>query len=351
MIPHSFGESSPFSIGIEEELFVVDAKTLEPAPIPTGLLDGTRIKAELFASLVELATGICATVSEAEEELVELRAEIRRRLEPHELAVAAASTWPLGDPLAQPITDDEGFRSFVDYAGSTARRQYCCGLHVHVGVESPKACHEALERALPWLPLLLALSANSPYFGGDETGLASTRAELLTLLPRSGAPPAFSAYDDWERFAERIVALRLADSYTRIWWDIRPHPRFGTIEVRMPDQPTNLGTTIGLAALIQTLVALPELPGSADRGIYAQNRWTALRFGREAELIHPRTLELVSVPLLLDELIELTAPAARSFGGAPYLGSLRDLDGAGVQLAVGRADGLGALARRLIALT
>ena len=351
MIPHTFGESPPFSVGIEEELFVLDSTTLEPAPIPSEVLDGTRIKAELFASLVELATGICATVSEAESELVGLREEIRSRVEPHGLAVAAASTWPLGDPLAQSITDDEGFRAFVEYAGSTARRQYCCGLHVHVGVESPAACYEALERLLPWLPILLALSANSPYYGGNETGLASTRAEILTLLPRSGGPPIFSSYDDWERFAEQIVALELADSYTRIWWDIRPHPRFGTIEIRVPDQPTDLGGTIGLAALIQALVASSGLSGSAERGIYAQNRWTALRFGRDAELIHPTRLELISAPELLAELIGLTEPAADSLGGASYLERLGDLDGAEAQLAVGRADGLMALGRQLIALT
>lgn len=351
MIAHTFGESAPFSIGIEEELFVLDTERLEPADIPAEVLDGTRIKAELFASLVELATGICSSASEAEAELRALRAEIGRRLAPHGLVVAASSTWPLGDPFAQAITDDDGFRAFVEYAGSTARRQYCCGLHVHVGVESPAACHEAMERVLPWLPLLLAMSANSPYLNGEETGLASTRAELLTLLPRSAAPPAFPSYLEWERFAERIVALGLADSYTRIWWDVRPHPRFGTLEVRMPDQPTDLDATAGLGAFVQALVASPEIAGSTDRGIYAQNRWTALRFGRAGELIHPITLELVSASDLFEELIERIEPAAYSLGCLSFVERLRDHDGAHSQLTVGRTEGLMTLAERLLTLT
>ncbi len=351
MIVHAFGESAPFSIGIEEELFVLDAELLEPADIPADVLDGTRIKAELFASLVELATGVCSSASEAQAELRALRAEIGRRLAPHGLVVAASSTWPLGDPVNQAITDDDGFRAFVEYAGSTARRQYCCGLHVHIGVESPADCHEALERVLPWLPLLLAISANSPYLNGVETGLASTRAELLTLLPRSAAPPAFASYEEWERFAERIVALGLADSYTRIWWDIRPHPRFGTLEIRMPDQPTDLDATAGLGALVQALVASPDIAGNADRGIYAQNRWTALRFGRAGKLIHPITLELVSTSDLFEELLELVEPAAYSLGCMSFVERLREHDGARSQLSIGRTEGVLPLAERLVSLT
>ena len=152
-----------------------------------------------------------------------------------------------------------------------------------------------LEAVLPWLPLVLALSANSPYVAGEETGLASTRAELLTLLPRAGAPPAFADYEDWEAFAERLVELGLADDLMRLWWDVRPHPRLGTLEIRMPDQPTTLAATAGLAALAQALVAAAEpAQGHADRGVYAQNRWAAARFGGAAGLVHPETMRLCS---------------------------------------------------------
>jgi glutamate---cysteine ligase / carboxylate-amine ligase len=351
VIPHVFGESRPWSVGIEEELFVLDARTLEPAPFPVELLDGERLKAELFTTLVELTTGICSSVVEAVAELAELRAEVKRRAAGHGLVVAAAGTWPLAVPEEQPISDIPALRSFAEYAGSAARRQFCCGLHVHVGVESPELCLEALEAVLPWLPLVLALSANSPYVGGKATGLASTRAELLGLLPRAGAPPIFGTYGDWERFAEKLVAFGLADSYTRIWWDIRPHPRYGTLELRMPDQPTSLETTGALAALLQALVMAAEPGPAADRGLYKQNRWAAGRFGAEAKLVHPDGSRLAAVPELLDELVARVEPVARRAGSAALLGSLDGLAQAGEQLELGRRGGLAALCSRLVELT
>ena len=343
-IPHAFGRSSPWSVGLEEELFVLDAGTLEPRPVPPALLDGVRFKAELFASVIELNTGICRDVSEAASELAGLRAEAARRASGEGLALAAAGTWPTAVSEEQPITPDPGYLAFVEQAGSAARRQYCSGLHVHVGVTSPAACLERLEAVLPWLPLVLALSANSPYSAGVETGLASTRAELLTLLPRSGGPPVFASYEDWERFAELLVELGLADEITRIWWDVRPHPRFGTLEVRMPDQPTRLEVTVALATLVQALVARAPAGPPADRGLYAQNRWAALRFGAAAQLVHPDGERLLPVAELLGELEERLA-----LGDG--LEPLARLDGAGEQLELGRRDGLRSLCEHLVALT
>ncbi|MGH3032445.1 MAG: carboxylate-amine ligase, partial [Gaiellaceae bacterium] len=313
-------------------------------PVPRKLLDGVRFKAELFASVVELNTGICRDVSEAAAELAGLRVEARRRASQEGLALAAAGTWPTAVSEEQPITPDPGYLAFVDHAGSAARRQYCSGLHVHVGVASPEACLERLEAVLPWLPLVLALSANSPYASGAETGLASTRAELLTLLPRSGGPPVFASYEDWERFAELLVELGLAGEITRIWWDVRPHPRFGTLEVRMPDQPTRLDVTVALAALVQALVARTPAAPPADRGLYAQNRWAALRFGAAAQLVHPEGKRLVSVGELLGELHERLALDDE-------LEPLAGLDGAGGQLELGRRHGLRSLCEHLVALT
>jgi carboxylate-amine ligase len=194
-----------------------------------------------------------------------------------------------------------------------------------------------LESVLPVLPAVLAVSANSPYAGGAETGLASTRAELLELLPRAGAPPAFAGYEDFLRFAELLVELGLADDLMRLWWDVRPHPRLGTLEIRAPDQPTRLADTAALAELCRSLVvAADPAAAPADRGLYAQNRWAAARFGAQAALIHPETRGLVAPH-------ELLAGA----GLAPPDG----LDQAGEQVAVGRAEGLRALRERLVALT
>jgi glutamate---cysteine ligase / carboxylate-amine ligase len=343
VIPHAFGQSPAWSVGLEEELFVLDADTLEPAPFPTEQFDGTRLKAELFAAVVELNTGICASVAEAVEELAELRQEAKRRAGEAGLVLAAAGTWPTAISEEQSITANEGYRRFVEYAGSSARRQYCSGLHIHMGMESPEACMATLEAVLPWLPLVLALSANSPYRDGRETGLTSSRAEILALLPRSGAPPVFGSYAEWEAFAERLIALGLADEYTRIWWDIRPHPRYGTLEIRMPDQPTRLEATEAIAGLIRALVRSSEPNGAADRGAYAENRWAALRFGRDARLIHPSGEQLATVSELLDEL------AGRL--GAEAIGAVRDLHQAGEQLEVGRSEGLHSLGRRLVEAT
>jgi carboxylate-amine ligase len=346
VIPHAFGRSSPWSVGLEEELFVLDAATLEPRPVPPELLDGSRFKAELFASVIELNTGICRNVEEAGAELAGLRTEARRRAAEAGLVLAAAGTWPTAVSEEQPLTPEPGYLAFVEHAGSSARRQYCSGLHVHIGVASPDACLERLEAVLPWLPLVLALSANSPYAAGVETGLASTRAELLALLPRSAGPPIFASYGEWERFAERLVRLGIADEITRIWWDVRPHPRFGTLEVRMPDQPTRLDTTLAFAALVQALVAGAPAGPPADRGLYAQNRWAAFRFGAAAELVHPGGERLAGVGELLQELLGRLEPASPEL-----LDPLQGLDQAGEQLAVGRREGLRRLCERLVRLT
>jgi carboxylate-amine ligase len=342
VIPQAFGQSPQWSVGIEEELFVLDAETLEPLPFPPEAFAPPRIKPELFASVVELNTGICESVEAAVTELAELRSEAKERAAAAGLALAAAGTWPTAVSEEQPITENEGYRRFIEYAGSSARRQYCSGLHVHVGMESAEACMAALEEVLRWLPVVLAASANSPYVAGRESGLASARAEILALLPRSAAPPAFASYEEWEAFAERLLELGLADSYTRIWWDVRPHPRFGTLEVRMADQPTSLEATAALAGLIHALVSTARPAGAADRGIYAENRWAAARFGREARLVHPSGDRLATIPELLDEL------AARS-GGA--VGAVQGLDQAGRQLALGRSEGLRSVCERLVALT
>jgi carboxylate-amine ligase len=182
------------------------------------------------------------------------------------------------------------------------------------------------------------VSANSPWFEGRETGLASTRAELLTLLPRAGGPPVFASYADWERFVERLVELGLADSYRRIWWDVRPHPGFGTLEIRMPDQPRESKASAAFAAVAQALVAAAEPGPPADRGVYAQNRWAALRFGPSALLVHPEEERLVAARDLVAELGERHGVDVSVLVG---------LDQAAEQLELGRSEGLQALCERL----
>jgi carboxylate-amine ligase len=334
---------------------ILDADTLALAPGVEALLDSAEgrdlpgvVKMELLASMVELATDVCSRPQDALASLRELRAAADEGAREHGLRVAAAGTHAFSLPQAQDIAPDPRYQEFVDYAGVSARRQAVCGLHVHVGMPGADETLRALEGVLPWLPLVLALSANSPYLAGDETGLASARAEVLAMLPRAAAPPPFESYADWETFVERFVRLGLADGYTRFWWDIRPHPKFGTLEVRAPDQPTSVDLTAAFVALLQALAVTavegpPRRP--ADRGDYSQNRWAALRFGPRAELIHPDGARLAGVAELTEELLELVAPAAKELGTRELLERLDPSSCEGDrQLDVGRRKGLEAVA-------
>jgi glutamate---cysteine ligase / carboxylate-amine ligase len=309
-----FGESSPFSVGVEEELMVLDGDSLLLVPRAAEMivaaegagLPGT-LKSELFASALELTTDICESVDQAAEALAELRRGAAAIAEERGLKVAAAGSHPVSRPEEQEIADEERYAEFVAYAGVSARRQGVSGLHVHVGMPSSDACFQALEGVLPWLPVVLAVSVNSPYLAGEETGMLSNRAEILAQLPRSGAPPAFRSYEDWEKFVELFARLGIAADYTRFWWDIRPHPRFGTLEIRMPDQPTALERTAGIATMLVELCrAVLDRPQRAwepaARGLYQQNRWAAARFGLGAELFHPDGEHTAKAGELAEEL-------------------------------------------------
>ncbi|HEX6699426.1 MAG TPA: YbdK family carboxylate-amine ligase [Gaiellaceae bacterium] len=353
MIEQHFGESSPFSLGVEEEVMILDAETLAPVAGVDVLVRGAEgldlpgtLKTELHASVVELNTHICASAGEALDALRQLRTAADSIARANGLRIAAAGTHPLARPEDLPVVPEKRYEQMISEVGKTARRQGVNGVHVHVGVPSPDACFHAIEGILQWLPLVLALSVNSPYLAGVETGLLSNRAVALGELPRSGAPPAFRSYADWEAWVERLVRLGVFADYTRIWWDVRPHPRFGTVELRMPDQPTSVDRTASFAALAQALVATvlesPPRPYEPERrGDYAHNRWAALRFGMGAELIHPDGDRFVPATDLRDELLELVGAAAASLGGAALL-DVGEPE-AGRQLAVGRKRGLEAL--------
>jgi len=354
VIEQAFGRSSPFSVGIEEELMILDAETLALTPGVEALVAWAEgrslpgvLKMELLASMVELATEVCASPVDALAALTELRAGAAGAASGAGLSLAAAGTHAFSLPTAQQIAPDPRYREFVEYAGVSARRQAVCGLHVHIGMAGPEECMQALEGVLPWLPLVLALSANSPFLGGEETGLVSARAEVLAQLPRASAPPAFASYAEWEEFVERFERLGLADSYTRFWWDIRPHPRFGTLEVRAPDQPTAVALTGAFAAVLQALcktVIDGAPPQPAQRGDYAQNRWAALRFGPRAELIHPDGERVLPVPDLTYELLALIQPAVNELGTVELIRALVPTRCEGDrQLEVGRAESLEAV--------
>jgi glutamate---cysteine ligase / carboxylate-amine ligase len=351
LIESVWGESPPLSIGVEEELMILDGETFEPVGAvelfireSEGLDLPGRLKTEMHASIVELNTDVCADTGEAVDAIAELRKAADAIARRNGLRIAAAGAHPLAQPEELPIVQEQRYLDMVAYVGPIARRQGVSGLHVHLGVGSGDECFHALERILHWLPLMLALSVNSPYLAARETGLLSTRAAILAELPRSGAPPAFRSYAEWEEWVERLVRLGVTADYTRIWWDVRPHPRFGTLEVRMPDQPTSLERTAGFVELLRALVAAaleePAPPyDPARRGDYQQNRWAALRFGIEAELIHPDGSRALPAWELAAELFE-------RLGVSPFGEPEADR-----QLEIGRAKGLVAVCADLVERT
>jgi carboxylate-amine ligase len=361
VIEQRFGESEPFSLGVEEELMILDGESLQQKPAVAELLrelDGEtadgRFKTELFASVVELNTPVCGTATEARERILELRRAVVAAAERLGLAIAAAGTHPRSRPEEQEIVPERRYQEMLAYAGPSARRQGVNGLHVHVGMPSGDGCLHALEAILPWLPVILALSSNSPYFAGRDSEFASSRAPVLAELPRSGAPPMFRTFAEWERYVERVTALKLPADYTALWWDVRPHPRFGTLEVRIPDQPTDVERTAALVALVQALCAA-ALDGSSpecdagSRAIYQQNRWAAARFGLAADLIDATARRKLRASELVRELLELVEPAAQALGSAELLAVLDpERSEADRQLERGREHGLEAVCRDLV---
>lgn len=355
MTGDNFGRSSRWSVGVEEEVMILDAQTHALAPAVEELVEATgelhlagTVKTELLASVAELTTDVCADVEEAVEQLAALRAAVTAAASERGLTIAAAGTHPFSTPERQAVVQEERYLRMLDYAGSTARRQGVSGLHVHVGMPDAETCYGTLEAVLPWLPLVLALSANSPYLSGDESGLMSARAEILALLPRSGAPPAFGSYAGWRAFVERLASAGLPPSpgYTSFWWDVRPHPHYGTLEIRIADQPTALERTQSVVDLLRRLCrwgaesAPRPAVDPARRGDYQQNRWAAARFGPRAELIHQDGDRLAPVPELAAELTELIGPLT---GLDP-----KRCEG-DRQLEVGRTQGLEAVCADLVA--
>ena len=278
---------------------ILDAETLDQTAAVDRILARTegrelpgRVKTELHASIFELNTNPVARAGEVLDALVALRRSAADAAAAEGLAIAASGTHPFARPEAQPIVKEERYVSFIDYAGISARRQGVQGLHVHISVPSAEDCWRVLEGMLPWLPVVLALSANSPWLAGELTGMVSNRAPVLAELPRAGMPPAFGSYAAWEAWVERLVGLGIFQDETRIWWDARPAPQFGTLEIRIADQPTDVRRSAAFAALLQALSDNLSLGQNgavvvADRADYAQNRWAAARFGPEAVLIHP----------------------------------------------------------------
>jgi carboxylate-amine ligase len=314
-------------LGVEEELMLLDPETFELAPGVERLLGPEGLKTELFSCLVETTTPVCETAFEAQAEVTRLRGIVRDAARSEGLAIAAAGMHPFSRPEEQEIVQEPRYLKMLEEMGPAARKQLVCGLHIHVGMESFETCLRTLRQIRPWLPWLLALSLNSPFLEGEEAGVLSARARRLLELPRGGPPPDFGSVAEW---AAEIEAT--GKDYTRSWWDARPHPRLGTLELRIADQSTSGERTAALAALAQALCAAPPSAEAVGRDAYLELRAAAVRGDLRAE-----------------DLLVLVEPAARELGTWELVETLRAPPEAFRQLEVGRREGVKALAADLVA--
>lgn len=330
-----FGCSSAYSLGVEEEFQILDEESLALVPKVDDILRALgsagaeeRVHGELFQSVVETSTGIARCTGEAVDELRELRGRLRDIAAAHGALIAAAGTHPFSLPEDQRVTDRPRYTGIRESMRWVTERGIVFGLHVHVGVDSAAKAIACANGLRLHLPELLALSANSPFWGGRATGLASTRTKIFDGFPRSGIPPAFESFEDFERLVERGTRTGSFPDYTYLWWDVRPHPRLGTVELRVCDAQTRLASVAVVVALVQALVATlgdgferGERPRAEPTLLLEENKWRATRDGLRARLIDLSADREVTAREAILGLAERSRPAAER------LGSARELDG------------------------
>jgi glutamate---cysteine ligase / carboxylate-amine ligase len=269
----AFGREAPWSLGVEEELFLVDAGSFDPVPAFSRVFGepGAELKPELFECLVELATPVVPDAGAALEELRRLRRELAAAAEPHGITIHAAGAHALARGAGQPLVPLERYRQLEKLLGEGISRQLVCGLHVHLSMPDWRTCLRAFEGVVPWLPTLLALSANSPLAEGEATGRRSERAARLLDLPTGGTPPVLRSPGDWEEVT--------AGDQGRRHWDAWPRPEHGTLELRVMDMQTDIRRSAGFVELVHALVvAVAEQDHEPyDRALYTQRRERASR--------------------------------------------------------------------------
>jgi carboxylate-amine ligase len=275
-----------------------------------------RTACEIFQSEIEGQTPICATVSDAAAELQRLRRHLEEVVDAHGLVLASAGTHPFAHYEDQLVTDRERYRGIVEQVQYPARRELIFGLHVHVGVPDPQTAIQVVRLLRPQIADLIALSASSPFWRGFPTGLRSTRHSVFATFPRSGTPPAFRDYREFAAYVQALEQAHVLDDYTRIWWDLRPHPRLGTVEVRAMDAVERVEDATALAAYVQALVkraaeAPPPPPQSAlEDALVRENKWQAIRYGLDATVIDATATAISIREHILSTLDDLAQTSA-----------------------------------------
>jgi len=330
---HRFSGPS-YTLGIEEELMIVNEETLDLSNSIERLLadlqdmpmDG-EVKPELMEGVCEIATTPVRNTVEAGMQLRALRRTVKEVAQRHGLAIGASGTHPFALWEDQRIVARPRYRDLISGLQFVARQEIIFGIHVHVGVDDPDKAIHVTNGMRVHAPLLLALSANSPFWRGDNTGLDSARTPIFRAFPRVGIPPRYDDFADWARRIEFMMQSKVIGDYTYLWYDVRPHPNFGTVEVRVMDSQTRVEHTLALAALVQAMVK--ELCEHYESGeqlsrypyeMLDENKWLAARHGLGAYLVDLPVQERVPVPELTRRVMKRLRPHAEE------LGSVEDFD-------------------------
>jgi carboxylate-amine ligase len=308
-----------FTLGIEEEFQIVDPESRElKAHIHQMLKDKDShnalkdvVKKEMHQSVVEVGTKVCCDIKEAKNEVINLRTQLANWAKEYGLRIAAAGTHPFSHWMDQPITDDPRYHTIVEDMQMIARANLIFGLHVHVGIDDRETAIHILNAARYFLPHVLAFSTNSPFWVGRNTGFKSYRIKVFDRFPRTGIPDYFNSVSEYDNFIKLLVKTNCIDNGKKIWWDIRLHPHFDTLEFRICDVPMRVDESIAIAAMFQAVVAklhklIKQNLGFRlyRRALIMENRFRASRYGIQGKLIDFGKQEEVPVVNLLDELVE-----------------------------------------------
>ncbi len=340
-----------FTLGIEEEFQTIDPVTRELRSHMSKIVEGgqitlqERVKAEMHQAVVEVGTNICHNIQEARAEVTELRKHIIELADQQNLLVAAAGTHPFSDWQDQLITPNERYDALIDELRDVARGNLIFGLHVHVGIESREEGIQILNAVRYFLPHIYALSTNSPFWCGRNTGFKSYRSKVFDKFPRTGIPDFFASANEYDEYIKLLVKTNCIDNGKKIWWDIRLHPYFDTIEFRICDIPMRIDETICIAALIQALVAKmhkllkQNLSFRPYRKVLInENKWRAARYGIQGKLIDFGKQEEVPYRELCGELLDFVDDVLDELGSrheVEYIKQILDHGtGADRQLAV-----------------
>jgi glutamate---cysteine ligase / carboxylate-amine ligase len=341
VLEHSFGSGDQFTLGVEEEYMLLDPTTLDLVQHIDTVLTAIeasehveRIGPELMQSVLEIATPVCRTAGDIDVEIRKLRAYVTQVAHEQGLRLGSAGTHPFSLFERQRITARDRYRHLVDQLQYVARRELIFGCHVHVAVDDPDKAIHVISALLIHLSDLLALSASSPFWRGEPTGLSSSRQMVFSAFPRSGPPPRFRDYEDYAAVVGQLEKTGCIADYTHIWWDIRPHPRLGTIEVRVMDAISRVEDTVAIAAYIQALVkhysewydSGSPLP-SYHRILVSENKWLAARYGLEAPVMDLLTGRRNRIPTaqLIRRALREVEPHARELGSERELEGIREI--------------------------